>query len=172
MNSVTLETEYVPETTDVEHTLESQSTTTLIHPRLSFSSITSLGSQTSLPIQENGDDEINPIKNVEFSEIESKEEELKELYTEEELYTTLCNLRHRNQLKDVFYVSTSKSCRVQMEDPTPYLYKESSRLPIPPIPTVECSRIDRDRLNERQVILEQLNRPYHPLLYTSFHTQE
>lgn len=76
-------------TPDVDQTLESQS----ICPRLSFSSITSIASQTTLPNQDYSvimeDTTGIGVPPVDYKEIEQKEEELKELYTEEELYGNL-----------------------------------------------------------------------------------
>ena len=85
-----VEPEAIPETTDVEHTLETQSELFQFPPRLSSSSISSLVSQTTLGLKskEVAKLEIHPIltEPIQYSEIESKEKDLEELYTEEELY--------------------------------------------------------------------------------------
>ena len=86
----TVEPEAIPETTDVEHTLETQSELFQFPPRLSSSSISSLVSQTTLGLKsrEVTKLEIHPTltEPIQYTEIETKEKDLEELYTEEELY--------------------------------------------------------------------------------------
>lgn len=74
----------------------------------------------------------------------------------------------RNQLKEIYTLNATNEKKINLEDPTPYLFKESGRISKPIVATIDCTIVDKQRLEQQQVILEALNRPYHPLLYTSF----
>lgn len=60
---------------------------------------------------------------------------------------------------------------MQLDDPTPYLYKESDRL-VPQLThalqSISCSIVDKQVLQKREQVLQSLRRPYHPLFYTTF----
>ena len=75
---------------------------------------------------------------------------------------------YRNQLKDIFKLNITNNTRIKLEDPTPYIFVESEIPSDPPVQTVNCRIIDKTMLEKRQNVLNHLNRPYHPLLYTTF----
>lgn len=79
------------ESTQVDHTLETQSISSQDSPRLSFSSISTLASQTTLQVQENNVSYINSQKQTQeqqepvyYAEIKPLEGELLEIFTKEE----------------------------------------------------------------------------------------
>lgn len=85
MQSVSLQTQTEAQPNPIEETLESDSITSHPVPRLSSSSISSLVSQPTLLYQE----EVSKLQlqpqPVQYKEIEALEEDIHDLYTEEEL---------------------------------------------------------------------------------------
>ena len=154
-------------------TLETQSIHSQYQPRLSFSSVTTLITQTSLYEQEEDPQPSQSNENqyhpVQYEEIQPLEQDLKELYTEEELYSFIILLMYRKQLETIYSLRpTLPIPNTKLEDPTPYLHSEMKPIPPPEIQSLDCIVVDKEMLDKRIQVLHSLNRPYHPLLYTSF----
>lgn len=171
-----LETQTMLESTQVDHTLETQSISSQDSPRLSFSSISSLVSQSIQQVQENDVSYINsqqqsqqeqePIK---YDDIKPLESDMLEIFTKEEQYYLIILMKYRKILEESYsFKVMNHQSQIHLDDPTPYIYKESDSIPIPSIKPHECVIVDRAMLQKREEVLRALDRPYHPLFYTSF----
>ena len=154
-------------------TLETQSIHSQYQPRLSFSSVTTLITQTSLSEQEEdpqpSQSNENQYHSGQYEEIQPLEQDIKELYTEEELYSFFIPILYRKQLETTYSLRpTLPIPNTKLEDPTPYLHSEMKPIPPPEIQSLDCIVVDKEMLDKRIQVLYSLNRPYHPLLYTSF----
>lgn len=136
----------------------------------------SLGSESSLSSQSTTlPERAAPILNavphtpVTYEEIQAKEQDLPSLFSKDELLLCDDSVTHREQIERSFLLNVvnKNDLPPRLDDPAPFLHSSADSIPIPEVKRVDCRLVDKNRLREREQVMEALHRPYHPLLYSS-----